>query len=289
MKSLSARIGPGRSTGRQRPARAQAPTRAHDRKPRLDGAAFLGAFAGIAFLAIAVGIGGEVRAFLNLPSVLIVLGGTFAVVGLCFSLGDVALMLRTVAATFTHAMPQPASEALRVLRLAEDVRRFGVLHLEGRLAEHVARPFLHKALSMVIDGLSDSEIEAVLRYELQTTPQRLRRSVVVLHKAAEYAPAMGLIGTLIGLVQMLGRLDDPQHLGPSMAVALLTTFYGAVLSNMVFSPLAVKLDRLARNEELVCTLYLLGATSMSRQENPRRLELLFNSVLPPDQRLSYFD
>ncbi len=289
MKSLSADVGRVRYAGRKRPGGPRGAARAHGPKPRIDGAAILGLLAGVGFLAVAVAVGGEARAFINLPSILIVLGGTFAVVGICFSIGDVATMLRTVAATFTHAMPQPSAEAARVLQLADDVRRFGTLHLENRLAELTSTPFLHKALSMVIDGLGDSEIEAVLRYELQTTPQRLRRSVAVLHKAAEYAPAMGLIGTLIGLVQMLGRLDNPQHIGPSMAVALLTTFYGAVLSNMVFSPLAVKLDRLARDEELVCNLYLLGAMSMSRQENPRRLELLFNSVLPPDQRLRYFD
>lgn len=100
---------------------------------------------------------------------------------------------------------------------------------------------------------------------------------------------MGLIGTLVGLVQLLGRLDDPQKIGASMAVALLTTFYGAVLANMVLSPLAVKLERNAADEELVCLVYLMSAVSICRQENPRRLELLVNSVLPPSMRVSYFD
>ena len=88
---------------------------------------------------------------------------------------------------------------------------------------------------------------------------------------------------------MLGHLDDPQHIGPGMAVALLTTFYGAVLANMILSPLAVKLERNAHDEELVCTVYLMAAVSISRQENPRRLELLVNSVLPPAMRVRYFD
>ena len=100
---------------------------------------------------------------------------------------------------------------------------------------------------------------------------------------------MGLIGTLIGLVQMLGNLKDPSTIGPAMAVALLTTFYGAVLANMVFLPLASKLERNSVEEMLIYNLYTMGATSIGRQENPRRLEMLLNSVLPPAKRVQYFD
>ena len=105
----------------------------------------------------------------------------------------------------------------------------------------------------------------------------------------EFSPAMGLIGTLIGLVQMLGNLGDPSTIGPAMAVALLTTFYGAVLANMVFLPLASKLERNSKEEALVSNIYLMGAASIGRQENPRRLEMLINSLLPPSQRVRYFD
>jgi len=100
---------------------------------------------------------------------------------------------------------------------------------------------------------------------------------------------MGLIGTLIGLVQMLGNLDDPSTIGPAMAVALLTTFYGAVLANMVFSPMASKLERNSTEEAMVNTVYMMGAASIGRQENPRRLEMLLNSILPPSKRVQYFD
>ena len=278
-----------RYTGRDRAGGRRPAARRPGRRSRIDGATLIGLIAGFALLTAAIAVGGETRAFFDVPSILIVVGGTFAVVSMCFSVGDVATMVGVVTATLARTAPEPSTAALQVLQLADDVRRFGTLHLESRLAEYEETPFLHKALAMVLDGLSDAEIEGVLRYELQTAAQRIRRSAAVLHKSAEYAPAMGLIGTLIGLVQMLGKLDEPQNIGPSMAIALLTTFYGAVLANMVFSPLAVKLERVARDEELICTLYLLGAMSMSRQENPRRLELLFNSVLPPGQRLHYFD
>ena len=100
---------------------------------------------------------------------------------------------------------------------------------------------------------------------------------------------LGLIGTLVGLVQMLGQLDDPSTIGPSMAVALLTTFYGAVLSNMVFSPLAAKLERNSDEEMLLNNIYVTGVTSIGRQENPRRLEMLVNTLLSPADRVQHFD
>ena len=106
---------------------------------------------------------------------------------------------------------------------------------------------------------------------------------------AEFSPAMGLIGTLIGLVQMLGNLQDPTTIGPAMAVALLTTFYGAVLANMVFLPMASKLERNANEEALINQIFLLASVSVGRQENPRRLEMMLNSILPPSQRVAYFD
>ena len=142
---------------------------------------------------------------------------------------------------------------------------------------------------MVVDQTPGPEIEKVMRQEMHAIVARHLKSVSIFRRAAEVAPAMGLIGTLVGLVQMLGRLEDPSTIGPAMAVALLTTFYGAVLGSMVFGPLASKLERNSNEETLVNKVYLMGAASISRQENPRRLELLINSVLPPAKRVRYFD
>ena len=129
----------------------------------------------------------------------------------------------------------------------------------------------------------------MLARESHATRDRHVRSASVLRRAADVAPAMGLIGTLVGLVQMLGNLDDPSSIGPSMAVALITTFYGAILANMVFNPLANKLERNSEIESMVNYIYAIGAASVSRQENPRRLEMFINTVLSPVQRVSYFD
>ncbi|MBL4719843.1 MAG: MotA/TolQ/ExbB proton channel family protein, partial [Alphaproteobacteria bacterium] len=102
------------------------------------------------------------------------------------------------------------------------------------------------------------------------------------------SPAMGLIGTLVGLVQMLGSLSDPSTIGPKMALALLTTFYGAILSNLIFTPLAAKLERNSTDQVLISQLQAMAATSIGRQENPRRLEMLLNTILPPGERVEYF-
>jgi chemotaxis protein MotA len=127
-----------------------------------------------------------------------------------------------------------------------------------------------------------------MRREMHAIQQRHARSAGILRKAAEVAPAMGLIGTLIGLVQMLSHLEDPSTIGPGMAVALLTTFYGAVLATLVFAPLAAKLERNSADEMLVNQVYVISCVSIARQENPRRLEAQVNALLPPARRVRYF-
>jgi chemotaxis protein MotA len=249
----------------------------------------VGLLGGIGILSAAIALGGSAKSFVDLPSLLIVVGGTLAAIIICFSSDEVQNMLRVIGRTISSPSPDPTAAAVLTLQFAEQARKHGLLHLEFLLDQQAEAPFLRKALSMVIDGAPIAELEEVLRNDIQATLQRFRRSAAVLRRAADYAPAMGLIGTLVGLVQMLGHLDDPQHIGPGMAVALLTTFYGAVLANMILSPLAVNLERNAHDEELVCTVYLMAAVSISRQENPRRLELLVNSVLPPAMRVRYFD
>jgi chemotaxis protein MotA len=142
---------------------------------------------------------------------------------------------------------------------------------------------------MVVDGIKVEDVEDVIRRELGATLGRHRKSATVLRRAADIAPAMGLIGTLIGLVQMLGRLSDPGAIGPAMAVALLTTFYGAVLAHMILNPLASKLERNSAEESLIGQLNLVAAGSIGRQENPRRLEMLLNSLMPPAKRIRFYD
>jgi len=255
----------------------------------IDLATVVGLAAGFGLVAAALIMGGTPGAFFNLPAVLIVVLGTVAVTTICFSLREMARAPGVIAKALVNRLRDPGEAAAAVMRFAEQARREGVLGIQSSIASTRSEPFLHKALTMVVDGTPGDEVERVLRKEVGVTVARHHKSASILRKAADIAPAMGLIGTLIGLVQMLGTLDDPSQIGPAMAVALLTTFYGAILSNMVFSPLASKLERNAEEEMLLNQIYLLAAASIGRQENPRRLEMLLNTILPPSKRLNYFD
>ena len=254
----------------------------------VDGALILGLSAAFVLIGAAILSEGSILAFWNLPSVLIVLLGTIAVTVISFSIGEALAVIPLIGRTLFPPNRNAARAAERVLNLAEISRRQGILALDRVLPQLASEPFLQRAMAMAVDGSNPEQIGTVLNTEIEATTERLTRSANVLRRAAEVAPAMGLIGTLIGLIKMLANLNDPSSIGPAMAVALLTTFYGAVIAYMVFAPIAAKLDRNATDERLLQQLYTAGATSIARQENPRQLETLLNTVLPPSQRLDYY-
>ena len=254
----------------------------------VDGALLIGLIGAFVLIGGAIMLGDSIRSFVDFPSVLIVLLGTLAVTMVSFSVGEVfgvvPLLLRTVFPPSRNV--QRACE--RALNLAEIARRNGILALDHVLPQLAGEPFLQRAIAMAVDGGAPERVENVLTTEIEATSERLTRAANVLRRAAEVAPAMGLIGTLIGLVQMLANLKDPNAIGPAMAVALLTTFYGAVMAYMVFAPVAAKVDRNAADERQIQQIYMVAASSIARQENPRQLEVLLNTVLPPSQRLDYY-
>jgi chemotaxis protein MotA len=236
----------------------------------------------------AIILGGSPDAFIDIKSIFIVIGGTFGVVMACFSLRDISTAGKVVVQAVFHTARDSSAAAVHALQIAEISRYQGVLALQQYLPGLASTGMFYRGISIAIDGTPGEKIERTMQRELQASAQRNTRTVSVLRKAAEIAPAMGLIGTLVGLVQMLGNLEDPSTIGLSMAVALLTTFYSAILSNMVFTPLASKLEQNSTEETLINTLYVMAASSIGRQENPRRLEMLLNTVLPPDHRIDYF-
>ncbi len=252
--------------------------------------ATLGGVAG-AFLIIitAMILGGSPGSFFNLPAILIVIGGTFLVTTISFTFDEVSRSQKTMLRAALYQAETPGNAALQVLFLADQARRNSILSLQKHLKDIQNSGFLHRATEMLVDGIAPEQLEAVLEQQLIATQNRHQRSANILRRAGEVAPAMGLIGTLVGLVQMLSNLEDPSTIGPSMAVALLTTFYGAILSNMVFHPLAAKLERISQTEAIVNQIYTIGICSVCKQENPRRLEIMLNTILSPDQRVNYFD
>ena len=255
----------------------------------MDFATILGLVSGFSLLSLAIIFGGTPEAFFDVPSLLIVFGGTFAVTAMAFSIKEIIRVPKVALQALAHSANDPRMAASQVLELAELARKKGVLALQNIQPQIAHMPFLYQGVSMVVDGSKSDEIERVMSRKVHAMAMRHAKAAGVLRKAAEVSPAMGLIGTLVGLVQMLGQLDDPSTIGPSMAVALLTTFYGAVLSNMVFSPLAAKLERNSDEEMLLNNIYVTGVTSIGRRENPRRLEMLVNTLLSPADRVQHFD
>ena len=217
------------------------------------------------------------------------IGGTFLVTSVSYTTPEIINAQRVMLRAVLYKQQRPANTAYAMIDLSQLLRSKGWGALESRVKQMRGQPFLQHAVTLLVDGLPSSQIEDLLAREISATADRHMKSAGVIRRAGEVAPAMGLIGTLIGLVQMLGNLEDPASIGPAMAVALLTTFYGAVLANMVFNPLANKLERNAAEEATVNRIYAIAAASMSRKENPRRLEILLNATLSPKDRVSYFD
>jgi chemotaxis protein MotA len=269
--------------------RGDAPVRISPRSGAIDFATFFGLFGAIGLIVAAILMEGSWTAFINIPAILLVVFGTFAVTAVSYSLPEVVQAQPIMLRTLFRSSHTPNDAAMRMLQLAERARRRGILQLQSELYGLRPEPFLHRSMTMLVDGIAVEEIERNLTFETHAMMQRHVRSTGILRRAAEVSPAMGLIGTLVGLVNMLGSLNDPESIGPAMAVALLTTLYGALLANVVFLPLASKLERNSATELLINQIYILGSTSIGRQENPRRLELVLNTILPASQRVKYFD
>jgi chemotaxis protein MotA len=270
-------------------AKSDLPLRLEPARQGFDMATALGLLGALALIVIAIFLGGNWLAFIDIPSILIVICGTFAITTVSYSVTEIMqaqpLMFRTLFST-GHT---PNEAAAKVLQLAERARRRGLLAMQNELFSLKNEPYLLRGMTMLVDGMPLEEVERNLTFETHAMAQRHQRSTGILRRAAEVSPAMGLIGTLIGLVQMLGSLNQPEGIGPAMAVALLTTFYGAVLANVFFLPIASKLERNSAIELLINQIFILGTLSIARQENPRRLELVLNTILPANQRVKYFD
>ena len=254
----------------------------------MDIATLLGFVTGFGLMLYAIMDGAGLGAFFDFQSVLIVIGGTLGATLVTFPLGQVIGAGSVAKKAFMYKLIDPKEVIKQMADFSNRARREGILALE-EAAGAIDNPFLKKGIQLAVDGEDPQAIENILDTEISYLKDRHKNGSEVFATMAALAPSLGLVGTLIGLVGMLKNMDDPSTIGPSMAVALITTFYGAVLANMVFSPLASKLERNSSQEALVSTLYLMGAASIGRQENPRRLEMLLNSILPPSKRIQYFD
>lgn len=255
-----------------------------------DFSTLLGIFFALALIAAAIGMGVGNASFFDLPSILIVVFGTIAATSIAYTGQEMRRAWKVLRNSTFHKRWDYAQMARQLIDLSILARKKGILSMAGPAAAEVQNdPLLARAVDLVTDGYTADDIERILGQEIDALIERHRRSAGIVRRAAEIAPAMGLIGTLVGLVQMLSDLKNPDSIGPAMALALLTTFYGAILGMVILTPLAAKLERNSNDEAAIRSLIMIGMSSIARQENPRRLEILLNSELPPDSRIQYFD
>ncbi len=247
----------------------------------MDRSTVLGIALGVVFIGGAVFVGPAARTFWNLPSVLIVGGGVIATTFIRFPAPVVLGSVRVIGRAFSDRMESPVELVHDLVRLAYTVRKNSLLAMER---EVVRERFLRRGIELCVDGIDPTTIESVLRSEGASILERHERGQRILRGMGNSAPAFGMIGTLIGLVQMLTMMDDPSKLGASMAVAMLTTFYGALLAYLVFLPLADKLGERARQEVVSREIIIQGLVSILAGTHPRLVERRLLGLLDPEMQ-----
>lgn len=249
----------------------------------MDIATIVGVIGSFVLVVLAIGVGG-LPAFINVPSLIIVVGGTIGATLINYPLKDV-LGIVGVAMKTIFAKEISAKETIaKFMDFSQKARREGILSLEGDIKE-LSDEFMKKGIQLAIDGLEPTAIREIMETEINYTQNRHKLGADVFTTIGTYAPALGMVGTLIGLVQMLQSMDDPSSIGPAMAVALLTTFYGAIMANIICMPIAGKLKTRSSQEMEVRELVVEGVLSLSSGENPRIVEQKLACFLPPKQRV----
>ncbi|MEW6073124.1 MAG: MotA/TolQ/ExbB proton channel family protein [Planctomycetota bacterium] len=250
----------------------------------MDITTIIGTLLGFGLVVIAMGMGGtELSIFLDIPSVVLVFGGTFAVILINFPLPVVKGLVKVILRTLLFKLTSPAQEIERIIEYANLARKEGLLALEGKLKE-VDDAFFAKGIQLVIDGFPAETVRDIMELEAEWQRQRHVTGKKMLDSLGAYAPAFGMIGTLVGLVQMLRNLSDPSSIGAGMATALLTTLYGALAANLVCLPLAGKLEIRANEEGLLRDLMIEGIVAIQSGEGPQLIKEKLKSFVAPAER-----
>jgi chemotaxis protein MotA len=249
----------------------------------MDIATIIGIIAGFGLILLSILLGGDLGIFINVPSIIIVFGGTLASTLINFPLSDVLSIVGPVRNAFFNTDKNPAGLINKIIEFATIARREGILALEGQVGE-AGDEFLGNSIQLAIDGTAPELIKDILTTEVAFMEDRHAKGQSVLSSMGAAAPAFGMIGTLIGLVTMLAGMDDPSAIGAGMATALLTTLYGSVLSNVVFLPLAGVLKVRTAGEMLTKEIIIEGILAIQSGDNPRAIEQKLKAFLSPAQR-----
>ncbi len=252
----------------------------------MDLATLLGVLSVTGVIVGSILLGGDAMTFINVPSLIIVIGGTIAVVLTRVTLGQFLSSFGIALKAFLYKSTAPEELITEAVELANIARKEGILALEEREINH---PFLKKGIGLCIDGHPPEMVHRMLAKDINLTIERHDIGVSMFKSTGDAAPAMGMIGTLIGLVQMLSNMSDPKSIGPAMAVALLTTLYGAVIATAFALPIAEKLKLRSNEEKLNKALIIESISGVQEGVNPRVLEQLLMNFLPESKRISSND
>ena len=249
----------------------------------MDMATVIGLILGFSVIIGAIAMGGGALIFVHVPSMCIVVGGMLCSVLIHFSLKQFLSIFNIVKKTFIIKLPSPNEIIRQMVNYAAISRRDGALALEEQI-RRVDNPFLVKGLQMLVDGQEEETIRGLMELEIDNLQERHANGKKILEFMGAAAPAFGMIGTLIGLVQMLQNLSSPDQIGAGMAVALITTFYGSLLANLVFIPLAGKLGMYSKAESLAMEMIVEGICTISRGENPTVVREKMQAFISPAHR-----
>ena len=247
----------------------------------MDLATLIGIIGALALIVITMLMSGDLTMFVNVPSLVIVVGGTFCAVMAKYSLGNYLSFAKIAGKGFKGSgidIPELIDE---IVALADEARKGGLLSLEGK---EVSSDFLQKGIQLLVDGHDPDVVKALLSKEKTEAEKRHATGAAIFLDMSSMAPAMGMIGTLIGLVAMLANMSDPKAIGPAMAVALLTTLYGAIVANGFCEPMSDKLKSRAAEDVLVKSLVIDALLAIQNGLNPRVIDSMLRNYLPEGKR-----
>lgn len=249
----------------------------------MDIGTIIGLVAGAAMLLWSILMASDIGPFIDYPSIVLVVGGSVCAALMSFPMQHVMSIARVLRKAIFLKAQNPKELIANLVKYAEIARRDGILALENVTA-NVTDPFLVQGIQMAVDGTDPELIESILMSDLEAIDARHSEGKALLDNIGKFAPAFGMIGTLVGLVIMLKNMSDPSSIGPAMAIALLTTLYGAVMSNMFALPLAEKLGRRSKEELLLKMIIIRGVMSIQSGDNPRIVEQKLKTFLPVSKR-----
>lgn len=252
----------------------------------MDKSTLYGLLAGFALVAGAILTQGDIMLFVSLSSLTIVGGGVVSSAIVNFSFKDVSNSLSFLLDTLTGNSTDLRTDIELMNMFARRARKEGMLALEEDI-QNIEEPLLQSGLQYVLDGVNKDTLMRILDDQLASAERRLDKSVTILKSMAEYSPAFGMIGTVIGLILMLQNIQDPESLGAGLAVALLTTLYGTIFANMIFTPIAGKLQHMGEKEIIRKRMFMSAIVSIIEEENPRIMENKMLNFVSPEERAEY--